>query len=80
MKAIATERKRCAIILNAKSVLSSAGITAGQSFESLSLEQFAAVRAEAAIAYQQKHRRPLPDNSSSYIRRRYHLLQLRISR
>lgn len=64
----------------AKVILSSAGIIAGQSFESLSPEQFADIRAEAAVAYQHKHRRSMPDNSSNYIRKRYDLLQLRISR
>lgn len=64
----------------AKVILSSAGITAGQSFESLSADQLAAVRREAASIYAQKYGRPLPDDRSDYIRKRYELLQIRISR
>jgi hypothetical protein len=61
----------------AKAVLSAAGITAHQDFDSLDHTQLAAVRAEAAAAYERKHRKPLPPDSASYIRKRYDLLQLR---
>lgn len=65
---------------DAKTVLASAGITAGQNFESLSADQLAAVRGEAAYVYAQKYGKSLPDDRADYIRKRYELLQIRISR
>ena len=59
----------------AKAVLSAAGIGTGQDFDSLDHAQLAAVRAEAATAYQRKHGRSMPPSSASYIRKRYDLLQ-----
>jgi hypothetical protein len=61
----------------AKTVLSAANITDGQDFNSLDLAQLAAIRAEASVAYQRKHGKPMPDDSATYIRKRYELLQLR---
>jgi hypothetical protein len=61
----------------AKIVLSAAGIATGQDFNSLDPAQLAAIRTEAAAAYQRKHGKPMPDDSASYIRKRYELLQMR---
>jgi hypothetical protein len=61
----------------AKVVLSAAGIATGQDFISLDSAQRAAIRAEAAAAYQRKHGKPMPNESATYIRKRYDLLQLR---
>lgn len=61
----------------AKAVLSAAGITSSQSFDSLNADQIAAIRAEAALAYHAKHGKPMPEDSSSYIRKRFDLVQRR---
>jgi hypothetical protein len=61
----------------AKAVLSAAGIATGQEFDSLDTAQLAAIRSEAETAYQRKHGKPMPDESGSFIRKRYDLLQLR---
>lgn len=64
-------------IRQAKALLSAAGITAGQDFNSLTEAQAVAVRAEATVAYERKHGQPMPADSASYIRKRYDLLQRR---
>lgn len=64
-------------IRQAKALLSAAGITADQDFASLTEAQIVAIRAEAAVAYERKHGAPMPADSSSYIRKRYDLLQQR---
>ena len=61
----------------AKTTLSKAGIAAGQDFNSLGPFQVAAIHAEAAVAYERKHGKPMPDDSASFIRKRYDLLQMR---
>ena len=62
----------------AKATLSAAGITVGQDFASLTPEQIAAVRTEAAAAYHLKHGKPLPKpERETYVRKRYDLLQRR---
>lgn len=61
----------------AKTLLSAAGITTGQDFGSLTEAQVVAIRAEAAVAYERKHGGPMPNDSASYIRKRYDLLQQR---
>jgi hypothetical protein len=61
----------------ARAVLSAAGITTSQDFNSLAPAQLAAVRDEAATAYERKHGRPMSNGNAAYLRRRYDLLQLR---
>lgn len=61
----------------AKAVLSAAGITSSQSFESLDETQLAVIQAEAGEVYQQKYGKPLSEASPAYIRKRFDLLQLR---
>jgi hypothetical protein len=65
------------VIREAKAVLTAASIAPGQSFDSLSPQQVAAVRAETATAHEQKHGKPMPPNSWALIRKRYDLLQRR---
>jgi hypothetical protein len=61
----------------AKAVLSEARIAVDQDFNSLSTDQFAAIRTEAEAAYQRKHGKPMPAEIGTYIRQRYDLLQRR---
>jgi hypothetical protein len=61
----------------AKTVLSAAGIAIGQDFNSLDPAQLNAICAEAAMAYERKHGKPMPADSMSYISKRYDLLQQR---
>lgn len=61
----------------AKTLLSAAGIAIDQDFSALSPDQLAAIRTEAAAAYLRKHGKPMPEDSSAYVRKRYDLLQLR---
>lgn len=61
----------------AKDTLAAAGIEIGQSFDALTSDQLAAIRSEAAAAFQHKHERPMPASADTYIRKRYDLLQQR---
>jgi hypothetical protein len=63
----------------AMGVLSAAGIAVDQDFDSLSPDHLAAVRREAESAYQRKHGEPMPSGrrQTSYMRKRYDLLQQR---
>jgi hypothetical protein len=61
----------------AKAVLSEANISVDQAFDSLSTDQFTAIRTEAEAAYRRKHGKPMPAEIGAYIRQRYDLLQRR---
>ncbi len=61
----------------AQAALRAAGITTGQDFKTLTHDQIIAVSAEAEAAYVAKHGKPVPADSASYLRKRYHLLQQR---
>lgn len=61
----------------AKDVLSSAGITSSQSFDSLNETQLAVIQAEAGEAYQEKYGKPISEASPAYLRKRFDLIQRR---
>lgn len=64
----------------AQNVLFDAGIAIGQGFSTLSPSQLTAIQNEASAAYLRKHGRPMGANSTSFIQKRYDLLQRRARR
>lgn len=64
----------------AKALFTAAGIAPGQEFDSLSAAQMTTIKAEAAVAYERKHGKPMPaaaETLRGFVRKRYDLLQQR---